>query len=433
MDITPLVDQVMTALLPALAEAVGEELGKKIVSTSSRLYKLLQERFKRPSKAKQALDGLKAAPQDPAAQALFRQQLAVVLQRDHDFRRHVEEIIGSVSQASSDTAVAGPNSTINQSKTQNFGSTIINLPQIPAEVKGAISFVLNVQGEGAGTIGHVLAELPPLRSTLPSVSRDAQGRDVYAALNQLLGEYGPDIEADLALIAKVLHPVVAAERAEISYRPGRFLRNLVTQVGAGLAEIDIFTSTQYAKIDDWHSVEFPVDKDGYRERLNTSEVPLPTLAESFELVSKGLLLVQETVWYEKDQGSVQEVGTLKRLLRPRPADKRSQGKSITYSLEYDRKPVLPNTDEYHLIFSKNVERREAEVQARLGWLNDTQKPQKPRIIKPIDDVVLVLSAEVLAKFIRAILHDYLIYMRPQATMSRLLEALLPASSTDEAA
>lgn len=435
MDITQMVAQVMAALLPLLpklAEAITVEIGKKTVSAPFRLYKLLQERFKRPSKAKQALDGLKAAPQDAAAQAFFREQLTAVLQRDQDLQRQIEEIIGSVSQASSDTAMAGSNSTINQSKIQNIGSTVLNLnlPQIPAEVRGPINFLISVQGEGAGTIGHALAELPPLRSALPSVSRDAQGRDVYTALNQLFTEYGPDMEADLALIAGVLQPAVVAERAETSHRPGRFLRRLVTEVGISLAEIDVFKSSQYAKIEDFHWMELGVDKDGYRERQLQSEVALPMLAETFDLASKGLLIVQKTVWYEKAREQNRGSSAPKPFrLWPNSADKKKLDKTVTYTLEYSGKPVLSTTDEYHLVLSREPDRREAEVQARLAMFNDGPKPSMRKSNKPIEDVVHLLTAEVLAKFIRAILHDYLVYTRPQVSTSVLLERLSSGLAT----
>ncbi len=78
--------------LPFLLTEAATETGKRLPGAIGKLWQTLTERMQRKPAAAEALDDLKQFPDDPDAQAAFRQQIKKLL-RDEDFAAQLAALL----------------------------------------------------------------------------------------------------------------------------------------------------------------------------------------------------------------------------------------------------------------------------------------------------------------------------------------------------
>jgi hypothetical protein len=124
--VTTLATSVVAALAPYLMKAGEEfakEAGKSVANKIGELYQFLNEHFKKHPNAKEALDDLKAKPDDNDAQAALRVQIKKLLETDPDMVRKIEQLLGDIKQykasVSFSTQVNGNVDQINNAENMN--------------------------------------------------------------------------------------------------------------------------------------------------------------------------------------------------------------------------------------------------------------------------------------------------------------------------
>jgi hypothetical protein len=99
--ITTLATSVVATLTPYLVKAGEEfakEAGKAAVNKIGTLYQFLSKRFKNHPSAKEALNDLKAKPDDKDAQAALRIQIKKVLKAEPDMVMTIQQLLVDVKQ-----------------------------------------------------------------------------------------------------------------------------------------------------------------------------------------------------------------------------------------------------------------------------------------------------------------------------------------------
>jgi len=99
--VTTLATSVVAALAPYLMKAGEEfakEAGKAAVNKIGTLYQFLNKRFKNHPSAKEALDDLKAKPDDEDAQAALRVQIKKQLKADPGLAKTIKKLLGEIKQ-----------------------------------------------------------------------------------------------------------------------------------------------------------------------------------------------------------------------------------------------------------------------------------------------------------------------------------------------
>jgi hypothetical protein len=220
---------------------------------------------------------------------------------------------------------------------------------------------------------------------------------------------------NLLLVSEILQLAMKAERLEASSkrRPGRFLCRVVDEISKKLNDAEVFQSKQYVTIDDEPGFTRAADEDGYREKNIHRKLPVPTVAEAFGLNSEDLALIQTTTNWDRVTDPINQIFLISSLLKL--FSNKGKKQVVTYSLEYKRRPIFPDGEEYHIVFSEVMARTRWEVDASRGR-KQNDKPEYP------EDQIHTINAEILAKFLWAILDDYIIYMRPQVTIDHIVKS-----------
>ncbi len=105
--------------LPLLLTEAAKESGKKIPAAIGKLWKTLTARMGKKPAAAEALEDLRAAPEDEDAQGAFRHQVKKLLTEDAAFAAHLTDLLaaagteyraqlhgnGAIAQGKSATAV----------------------------------------------------------------------------------------------------------------------------------------------------------------------------------------------------------------------------------------------------------------------------------------------------------------------------------------
>jgi hypothetical protein len=426
MDINQIISivlQVLLQILPKISEKAQETLGSEIVKAPFKLYEIIRHRFQESDETKKALDNLQTNPSDVKNQELFRKQLASILEKDQTFASTLKQFIidsniSNVIKQESITINGGNQNSITQYTTQNVAENL-NL---------FVNILLNTQEKfEPGTLGKALLDLPLTASSLPSISRNEKGIDVIEQLKDLLTKSSVEFEYDNNLISKVLRPAIQAETTKNNIpSSGKFLRRLVSEIGRNLHQVEVFRSNQFATIGSDHDFQSIVDENGYRSERILRKLPMPELAKDFNVDSVKLSLVQVTTYWKKTNITKNVpneektfIAKITKSFTPKPDLNKPE--VIFYDLQYDDYSILPEGEEHHVVFSREKERSELETWERLG--GRTESKNRRTKTKSLDDKVYKFSAEILAKFLMATLHDYLAYMHPQATIERMLDML----------
>jgi hypothetical protein len=79
--------------LPVLATAVAGEISKKVPEVVSMVWEKIKQKFESKPAAKEALEDVIKAPDDPDTQAAFRQQLKKALADDDSFATELSKLL----------------------------------------------------------------------------------------------------------------------------------------------------------------------------------------------------------------------------------------------------------------------------------------------------------------------------------------------------
>jgi hypothetical protein len=373
MDITQIVQGVLNLLIPALpkiTEGAFTKIGEKLGESPFQLYEMLRKRFRKGTKVSQAFDKLASNPNSIDFQEHFRQALTSLLRRDPIFTEELKKFIFNATVQQGAVSIAGNQNVVRQS----IDRVANNFFEIKPGYAETIQFILNFQDVSVGSTGKTLKR--------PIAESKNNQQSIAAQVRNLLPDDSPDLQLDLDLIIEVLQPI-ARIFGGVVVTPGRFLGGITAQMGAKLDEAGIFESNLAS------------DKRDLSQVTLTREIEFKEIARTFS----------------KDPTTVQFV-QVKSSPRPLPiigAFFPPKKKVLGYRIEYYWYPIIA-LDEYHLEFSKrkHYENIDAIVrmQARLG--RDIPYPSKE------PDEHILLSKEIMHKFLKALFHDYLLVMRYQA-------------------
>lgn len=318
------------------------------------------------------------------------------------------------------------------SSAQKVGQ-VASLIDFHPEYVQTLQFVLSIQGDGPDTVLKAITDFGAGNSL--TLSSTPKGQDILQQLRLVISEYTTDLENDLALVMDVLRPAVDTERTAIPPLPGRFLDKVIQEIGHRLHSAHIF-DTRFS-VRNRPGFERALVVDGYRKILDSvTKLPMPAIGKAFDKDGSEIYLVRSVFrWEEIPQKSTDapkppERTSLTQRLKSvvvgtTPQKTVEKPDEFVYALEYRERPMRSEGDDYHILFDESRSEIFGEVRKRLaGWdagVNQEEDSQGDKAEEAVKaQQVYPLSTDVFAKFLRAILHNYILYMRYQKNFEALL-------------
>jgi hypothetical protein len=367
MDINTVAELVLKTTLTVLPVIAGKVTDGFLESMGSGLLKTLESKFQKNRDSRTALSYFLHSPNEKKAQDLFKKYLCEFLENDKEFRSQVENIV-SVSNFSNASLVShGDRNTIGQ-----VASTIID---IRPDQNSTINFVLNINGLN-DAISKLPTYIPP--EQIPSASQ-YQYINFLNDVRNMLSQNKPEIETDITIITDLLKPAVAVERSDSEGypNPSRFLQNVIDAVGQNLHRARIFDNFGVSNADAYK----------YEKML-----PIPEFSQEFEKEKDRVYFVRKD---KIDYGTGKVTG--KKSPFPGILNRKKIQPEIPYNfaVTYNGWNVFSSWGEYHLQFALNK---------RSMYDSDFNPPEN-------DTEKHVLTPDVIAKSLRAILGFYVRHMR----------------------
>lgn len=396
MDINQIYNSVIQVLflyvLPKIAEGGLQEVGAKLTEAPFKLFNILKERFEKNNISNKAFNRFLKDPNNSNNEEEFRQQLLKILDNDKAFKTKIEKFIISSNLE---------NISINQNVSQ-YVAPYIN---INAKETAVVNLMLSIQGTGANTLGNAFSNLLPLTSPLPALT--AKGEDIFPEMNKIIEESSKEMAVDFSLIMNILQPVITEDYVNSKPSPVDVLNKIISEIGISLDNSGFFQSGFSKK----------------HRQLAYRELPMNTLCKEFgKDDGKIFLLMMENEFKmpppEKSSNLIEK---LKLLFHKKEISNKKQDNRCSYILYYDQKPIIGSGD-YHIELDSITERIDYEVSLTLNEGNSKQKKTPMKSRKDFFEKI-PLTADVLAKMIRALLHDYIFYMRYREAPSLVIQSL----------
>ncbi len=415
MDVKQFADFLLNLIilvLPSVTSGALERIGAGVIESPFNLYKLIKNKFNENAEAKKALENLELDPESKDFQNQFRKNLIKNLEGDTDFSTTLGNCLININFGS--FTILGNHNQINQS----LGKVASTLIEVNPKQVETINFVLNIVGNGPGTVGDALQKLNPLHSPMPALNvNEINLEKIYTQVQRIISEHSLELKFDVNMISELLDPAVSREKKEEYPLPGRFLRRVVSEIGKKFDEALLFDSG-FSSYERPHNFQLPADADGFRSKIYKNKLLMPQLAMEFDRNQDNLYLVKNTTKWDfvNEQKEQSRQKTHFRLLKKETAEKRRDD-DISFDLEYDGVPVIQH-GEYHIKFDETLESMIWDSSDGLRSKNVKGKGKS----KQQKTINLPISADVLGKFLRAIIHDYISYMRYPNTVRAYLDS-----------